>query len=79
MIIIDLYIDTNVPSPFLDSPFGQNLISATQVILCNASLELNSDDKLKNIRQFLKKNNFNVDNYEKVNGTNNLLIAKASN
>ena len=77
-VIVDLYIDTKVPSPFLETPFWQNLINATKVILCNASLELNNDDKLKNIRQFLKKNNFNVENYDKVNGTNNLLIAKTS-
>jgi len=79
LIIIDLYIDTKVPSPFLETSFWQHLINATSSILCNAALEENDKNRLDVIIQFLKNKDYNVDNYEKVNGTNNLLIAQASN
>ncbi len=75
LIIIDLYIDTKVPDVFLEVPFWKNLINATSTILCNASLELNCNDNLTKIDQFLKSNNFHVDFYEKIDGSNTLLIA----
>ncbi|RPD93301.1 methyltransferase domain-containing protein [Aureibaculum marinum] len=75
LIIIDLYIDTKVPSPFLKIPFWQNVSKSTSTILCNASLELNNNDKLLNINQFLTHKNYQVSFYEKVNGSNTLLIA----
>lgn len=79
LILIDLYIDTKVPSPFLETPFWQYLINSTSTILCNAALEEDDQSKLNALIQFLNNNRYQVDNYEKVNGTNNLLIAKASN
>lgn len=75
LVIIDLYIDTKVPSVFLEIPFWQNLSHAASTILCNASLELNDGDKLINIKQFLKKKNYKVDFHKKVNGANTLLVA----
>ena len=74
LIIIDLYIDTRVPSPFLELPFWQNISNAGSTILCNASLE-ESDKKLENIIRFLKRNQYKTEKYEKVNNTNTLLIA----
>ena len=75
LIIIDLYIDTKVPSPFLEIPFWQQISNAGATILCNASLE-ESDKKLNNIIRFLEQKQYKIEKYEKVNNTNTLLIAK---
>lgn len=78
LIIVDLYIDTKVPSPFLEIPFWQHLINSSSTILCNASLELKDENKIKSISHFLKNNHCKVDVYEKVNGSNTLLISSKS-
>ena len=75
LIIIDLYIDTKVPSPFLESPFWRNLTNASFTILCNASLELKDGNKITKIVQLLEGKNYDVAIEEKVNGSNTLLIA----
>ena len=75
LIIIDLYIDTKVPSVFLEIPFWQNITNASPTILCNASLE-EEDKKLEDVITFLKQCKYTIDKYEKVNQTNTLLIAK---
>ncbi len=74
LIIIDLFIDTKVPSPFLETAFWQNLVNTHSTILCNASLE-KEDKKLEGIIKFLERNHYNIEKYEKVNNTNTLLIA----
>ncbi len=74
LIIIDLYIDVKVPSPFLELPFWQNICNAGSTILCNASLE-EEDKKLENIISFLKRNQYETEKHEKINNTNTLLIA----
>ncbi|MDY7395916.1 methyltransferase domain-containing protein [Aureibaculum sp. 2210JD6-5] len=79
LAIIDLYIDTKVPNAFLEIPFWKNLSNAVSTILCNASLELKNNDKLATIKRFLKSKNYQVDFYEKVNGTNTLLVANKEN
>ncbi|MBJ2176113.1 methyltransferase domain-containing protein [Aureibaculum sp. A20] len=75
LIIIDLYIDTKVPSPFLEYPFWRNLMNASSTILCNASLELKDGNKIAKIVQLLEGKNYDVALEEKVNGSNTLLIA----
>ena len=75
LIIIDLYLDTKVPSPFLESPFWRNLTNASSTILCNASLELKDGNKITKIVQLLEGKNYDVAIEEKVNGSNTLLIA----
>lgn len=75
LIIMDLYIDTKVPSVFLELPFWKNLSDASTTILCNADLELESNNKLASIEQFLNTKNYHVDFYKKVNGSNTLLVA----
>ncbi len=75
LIIIDLYIDTKVPSPFLETPFWQHISNAGTTILCNASLE-EKDIKLDSIISFLERKQYKIEKYEKVNTTNTLLIAK---
>jgi protein-L-isoaspartate O-methyltransferase len=74
LIIIDLYIDTKVPSPFLELPFWQNISNAGSTILCNASLE-ESDKKLNGVVRFLERKQYKTEKFEKVNNTNTLLIA----
>ena len=82
LIIIDLYIDTKVPSPFLKMPFWRNLIAACSFkggLLFNAALEKNDKNKLQSLIQLLKKNNFKVELIEKVNKTNSMIMAHSKN
>jgi len=74
LIIIDLFIDIKVPSPFLETAFWQNLVNTHATILCNASLE-REDKKLEAIIKFLERNHYSLKKYEKVNNTNTLLVA----
>ncbi len=79
LIIVDLFIDTEIPSPFYQIPFWENIIKASSdeaSILFNASLDSKNDTKITNIASFLFKNKFQVEKLEKVNKTNTLLIAK---
>ena len=79
VIIIDLFIDRRVPNDFYKASFLQNitkLCSKNGQILFNADL---SDAKKKNISDvvtFLRNESFQVEKYDKVIGTNTLLIAR---
>jgi len=77
LIITDLYIDTTVPSPFLETPFWQDLINTSPIILCNASIDLGNENKVKGIVRFLTNHNHNVDRFDRVNDTNTLIIANS--
>ena len=79
LIIIDLFIDRQVPNDFYKDSFLQNitkLCSKNGQILFNADL---SNAKKKNISEvvtFFRSKSFQVEKYDKVNGTNTLLIAR---
>ncbi|MCK0130485.1 methyltransferase domain-containing protein [Flavobacteriaceae bacterium F08102] len=77
LVIIDLFIDTKVPSPFLRLPFWQDIIRAAPVILCNASLQHKDDEHLEPILNFLNQHRYQSRLLEKVNETNTLLIAES--
>ena len=80
LIILDLYIDVEVPSSFLEFPFWKNILRASkQSILFNASLDTNTNDKISCIISLLKKNSYHVEKLEKVNETNTLVIATIKN
>ena len=79
IIIVDLFIDTKIPSLFYEIPFWKNVVKACTnngSILFNASLDNKNEIDIINIASFLFKNNFEVEKLEKVNKTNTLLIAK---
>jgi len=79
LIIVDLFIDTKIPSPFFEILFWKNIVEATSKegnILFNASLDSKNENDIVNIASYLYKNNFQIERLEKVNKTNTLLLAK---
>jgi predicted RNA methylase len=79
LIIVDLFIDTEIPSPFFEIPFWKNIVAATSKngnILFNASLDSKNECDIINIASYLYKNKFEIEKLEKVNKTNTLLLAK---
>jgi predicted RNA methylase len=79
LIIVDLFIDTEIPSPFFEIPFWKNIVDATSKngnILFNASLDSKNECDIINIASYLYKNKFEIEKLEKVNKTNTLLLAK---
>jgi len=82
LIIIDLFIDTEVPDMFVTSNFWNNLVKSNSKngsILFNGSLNSNIDKHLSEIISLLHNNNYETKKLKKVNGTNTLLIAKSVN
>jgi len=81
LIIIDLFVDTEIPTSFFSDSFWQdimNSVSSKGSVLFNASLHESDNKKLSNIITQLNNNNYQVEKIEKVNKTNTLLIAKLS-
>ncbi len=79
LIIIDLFIDIQVPKSFLELSFWQNIIKASAtngVIIFNASLEKTKSKALNDVIDFLKTQFYITDVYEKVNQSNTIIIAK---
>ena len=80
LIIIDLFIDIDMPKQFLELSFWEGVIkskSSNGVILFNASLEKSKSNALKAIIEFLKSKVFKVDVYTKVNQVNTLVITQS--
>lgn len=76
-IIIDLFIDNKVPKQFLEPSFWELIIAKKpKYILFNASLDLNNEPKLEQIINQLQNQNFKLHIFNKVEGTNTLLVAK---
>jgi len=79
LIIIDLFIDTEVPEAFLTIPFWKDVLKASSTngaILFNASLETTESKTLKELIQFLKSHMYHTEVFKKVNGTNTLILSK---
>lgn len=77
LIIIDLFVDIEVPKPFLDLVFWRhvNKASATNgAIIFNASLEKTKSTALNDVIDFLKTQFYKTEVYEKVNQTNTIII-----
>ena len=77
LIIIDLFIDINVPSQFLNISFWEDVLNAKSTngcIIFNASLEKSKSKALNNVINFLKSNTYKVEVFEKVNNTNTIVI-----
>jgi spermidine synthase len=79
LIIVDLYIDLNVPEQFLSIDFWEGVLSSKSSkgsILFNASVgKTESDSNLDNIISFLRSKVFKVSVFENVNNTNTIIIA----
>lgn len=82
LIIIDLFIDTEVPSSFYKPTFWHKIIvsnSSKGFILFNASLQSTYDNDLQDLKSLLLAKNYKIEQLNKVEGTNTLLIAKPLN
>lgn len=81
LIIIDLFIDIEVPSPFYKTSFWKQIVKANSPkgnIIFNASLQSNNDNNLSGIISYLENNKYQTQKFKKVNETNTLLIAKCN-
>jgi spermidine synthase len=79
LILVDLFIDTEVPSVFYSESFWQDIIKSNSKngqILFNAALQSDSDNHLSEIIKNLESHNYQTQTLTKVNGTNTLLIAE---
>lgn len=79
LIIIDLFVDLRVPDSFLELSFWKYVLKAcatSGTILFNASLEKTKSKALNDVIDFLKTRIYSTEVYEKVNGTNMVIIAK---
>ena len=79
LIIIDLFIDTEVPKAFLAIPFWKDIIKASSTngaILFNASLAKSKSNALNEVIEFLKSHMYHTEVFEKVNATNTLILSK---
>lgn len=80
LIIIDLFIDIEMPEQFLNISFWKGIMKRNTKkgsILFNASLKNEKEKKLNEVINFLNKNAYKVAIYNKVNDTNTLVIANA--
>lgn len=79
LIIIDLFIDTEVPKAFLALPFWKDITKASATngaILFNASLEETKSSALNEVIEFLRSHFYHTEVFEKVNATNTLILSK---
>lgn len=78
LIIIDLFIDLNVPNEFLETTFWKFVltsISSKGYIVFNAAVKDAKNAIIKNLIAYLKTKIYKVDVFENVNNTNTLIIA----
>ena len=78
LIMIDLYIDLDVPDKFLSTTFWDYVLSSKSSkgsILFNASVKSSNATKIETLVQYLETKVFKVDVYDKVNNTNTVIIA----
>ena len=79
LIIVDLFIDVDVPKEFLSILFWEHLLKLSSTnggILFNASLKQTKSRTLQAVIDYLKSYIYQVDVYENVNQTNTVVIAK---
>ena len=79
LIIIDLFIDIEIPKPFMKLSFWQDVVNASSTngsILFNGPLEKSKSKSLNDIITFLKTHMYHTEVFEKVNNTNTLILCK---
>jgi spermidine synthase len=78
LIIVDLYIDLNVPDKFLNIEFWDHIIkskSSKGTVIFNASIKDSKNETIKGLTDYIQTKLFKVNIYENVNHTNTLIIA----
>lgn len=78
IIIVDLYIDLNVPDKFLNLEFWDHVLASRSkkgAIIFNASVKDSKSGSINALTEYFKTKIFKVDLYENVNNTNTLIIA----
>jgi len=78
LIIVDLFIDLDVPNTFLSTDFWNYVIGSKTLkgaILFNASVKDSKSNAIKVLANFIKTKVFRVDVHENVNNTNTIIIA----
>lgn len=79
LLIIDLFIDITIPKQFFNFSFWKDILTACSTngsILFNASVKPSNNNAINDVIDFLKTHMYNTEVYEKVNGTNTLIIAR---
>ena len=79
LIIVDLYIDLDVPNKFLDLKFWDHILAlknSSGSIIFNAAVKVSKADKIISISNYLKTKVFKVELYDNVNNTNTVIIAE---
>jgi predicted methyltransferase len=82
LIIIDVFVDSDIPEPIYSSKFWLNIIKTTGsggAILFNASLMNKDQEKVQKVINMLENENFKLEILTKVNKTNTLIIAHSIN
>ncbi|WP_024772369.1 methyltransferase domain-containing protein [Aquimarina macrocephali] len=78
IIIIDIFIDNQVPEKFYESQFWKNLITLLKPdgqIVFNAGINLKENIKIESLKSIVKPD-IEFSQYNRVQGTNTLLIGK---
>jgi spermidine synthase len=79
LVIIDLFIDNNIPLKFCENKFWKNIYRITDFngsIIFNVLIKTNLKDKIDNIIEGLKESKFNVSIYNEVEIENLIIIAQ---
>lgn len=79
LVIVDLFIDNQVPKDFYATGFWKTLIKSNSKngqVLFNAALSNHSKETLGQVIKILQTNSYRTDIHTKVNGTNTVLIAQ---
>ena len=80
LIIVDLFVDIEVPKSFLSIPFWEDVLDAKSTNGCiffNASLKTFKSDELNAVIQFLKSKVYKLEVFEKVNNSNTVILTYA--
>ncbi|MGB3606535.1 MAG: fused MFS/spermidine synthase [Psychroserpens sp.] len=80
LIIIDLFIDIQIPKVFLELKFWESVVASKSlngIILFNASVEKKRVSAVQFVVEYLKTKVYNVEIYDNVNGTNTLVISQS--
>ncbi len=81
LIVVDLYIDLNIPDQFLSLEFWNDLLnskSSKGQIIFNASVGASTSTvQLKEIISFLRSKVYKISVHENVNATNTIIVASS--
>jgi spermidine synthase len=80
LIIIDLFIDLDVPNKFLSTEFWEHVLnskSSKGEIIFNASVKNSESKTIKSLIDYLKTKVYKVDLFENVGNTNTIVVLKS--